>query len=132
MLIAVYWKLKKKFGNHRVMEMVEWEYIKDDYIEFTKMTGCDFPMVEFGDSLSSQSKYLFIEIYEVDKKWVEWLLDSLEGYYWEGSHNLYNRIQVQTLSWETVYVYDINREIKNDEEQWFSHEDDGKLFYNWY
>ena len=106
-IVAVYGTLKKWFWNHRTMEWAQWEFIRVDYIPFTELASCWYPMMKFDDA--SSKKFIEVELYKVDDRGVLDYLDRLEGY-----PSLYIRKKVTTLLWEeSVVVYQINSDIRD-------------------
>lgn len=129
MKAAVYGTLKRWFGNHIVMEGARGQFIKEDYIPFDKIDSVGFPRIKFN---SESNKYIKVEIFEVEEEGVLNHLDRLEWYHWEGvDYNHYNRIKVKTLSWEEVYVYEINSNIADESDKFYDKEEDNILYYNW-
>ena len=131
-LVAVYWTLKRGMGNFWTMERAEWVYVKDAYIEVEKLDTCGYPMVRMATKDKPTGKWLLVELFEVDKAWIEGPLDGLEGYTPGALYNHYNRIEVKTLEGDEVGVYEINREnIPDVLENYFTHKEGDNLFYNW-
>jgi gamma-glutamylcyclotransferase (GGCT)/AIG2-like uncharacterized protein YtfP len=128
MIIWVYGTLKKWFNNHSVMETAEWIFIKEDYIQINKLWECWFPYIELSDS---SDKWLKVELYEI-KDSNMYILDHLEWYTEWNTNNHYNRVLIETLSWEKVYVYEYNRGMITDcLEKHFESETPSPRFYNW-
>jgi gamma-glutamylcyclotransferase (GGCT)/AIG2-like uncharacterized protein YtfP len=122
--IAVYWTLKKWYGNHRVMESAQWEYIWEDYVPFESLDWWWFPVAIFNDDAKT---FLKIELYKVPEDWVLNYLDRLE---WHPT--FYYRKNIKTLKWVDAVIYEINRPIVDNKEQWFTNEwDDWNKFYEW-
>ena len=141
-LVAVYWTLKKKnknwepYGNHWAMINAWGKFIKESYVEFSKLAGHWFPVAKFE---IWTDKFLKVEIYEVSKEWVAWPLDRLEWHPREREDwtypepTFYKRKEVPTTDWDTVTVYEIVRDIDDTSEQWEEESDiwDGSSYYNW-
>lgn len=126
--VAVYWTLKDWHGNEWAMRMANWKLLSTDYVEVEKLKNVWFPCVKFK---SWTNKWLLVEVYEVDKKGIEWPLDWLEGYTPWAENNHYNRIEVKTLKWEEVQVYEIADDVNDQLEDYYTHAEGDKLFYNW-
>lgn len=127
-LVAVYWTLKKWFWNYRVMERANWKFIWEDYIQFNKLDSFWYPMITLGNDTNT---YLKVELFEVNKEWITWQLDMLEWYRENSQFNLYNRVKTKTLNWLDVWIYEINNDINNNKEKYYTHNEWDKLFYNW-
>ena len=124
-IIAVYGTLKREHNpwNHSCMIRAEWKFIKEAYVEFNKLEWRWFPTGKF---TSWTNKWVLVELFEVNKEWVENSLDRLEWY-----PTFYNRKKVPTLDWDEVIIYEIVREIEGNWDPFFTHEEWGKKFYNW-
>lgn len=127
-LVAVYWTLKKWFSNYRVMEWAKWKYIQDDFVQIDKLDAHSYPMIRLSNN---SNKYLKVELFKVDKQWIEWPLDNLEWYREWSDYCLYNRVKTKTLSWLDVWIYEINNDIIDRKENFYTHKEWDKLFYNW-
>lgn len=123
-LVWVYWTLKTWFGNYWVMEIAKWEFVKKDYVPFKQMAWRWFPITKF--QWNDWTKLLEIEIFKVSKEWIEWPLDRLEWY-----PHMYNRLEVQTESWETVTVYEYQRDFDDNSESFIEKEEWDKTYYSW-
>ncbi len=129
--VAVYWTLKKGFHNHRVMEMAQGKFIREDYIQFKHLWSGGFPRVKFvKEGEWDINKWIKVEIYDVEEQNVHFL-DRLEGYTEGSEYNHYNRILIKTLSGEEVSAYEICHDNNNVAENYFKETVDGKNLYEW-
>lgn len=122
-IIAVYGTLKKQYWNHQVMESAEWEFIKEDYVPFEAIDWFWFPVAKFN---SDSKNLLKVELYKVSREWIENYLDRLE---WHPT--FYYRKEVKTLSWVDAIIYEINRDVSDRKQDFFTHEDWDNKFYEW-
>lgn len=109
-IVAVYWTLKKQYWNHRVMESAKWEFLKETYVEFSRLTWTWFPYWKF---TPWTGKFLKVECYNVPEEWVLNYLDRLEWH-----PNFYRRKEVPTIGWEMVVIYESVWDIWDTSEQW--------------
>jgi len=127
-VVAVYGTLKREFGNNRVMKVARGEYIWEDYIQVKALQNVGYPMILLSDD---SRKWLKVELFNVPVSGIEWPLDSLEGFYGDWLPNHYNRIKTETLKGRTVWVYEINEDIIDGLEEYYTHNEGPTLFYNW-
>lgn len=121
--IAVYGTLKKQYWNHAVMQSAKWEFIKEDYVPLDSIDWWWFPVATFKDD---SNHFLKVELYKVPREWVENYLDRLE---WHPT--FYYRKDIKTLSWEDATIYEINRAVSDRKNDFFTHEEWDKKFYEW-
>jgi len=123
-IIAVYGTLKRGTGNYRVMEMANGVFLKEAYVSMDKIEWRGFPVAKFKEGTN---KLLKVELFTVNKLWVEWPLDRLE---WYPTH--YTRKIVKTEEWDDVIIYEIARDITDDSERFATHKDEDKQYYEWF
>lgn len=110
-LYAVYGSLKKGYGNHRL--------INNDNCEFlgTTLTEPKFSLYSLGafPGLKENGETAVeIEVYEVKTKEQEARLDGLEGYMGEGNpHNFYNKIVIPT-EFGDAFIYTFNGKLRQE------------------
>jgi len=126
--VAVYGTLKKAYANHSSMVSAGGEYIGKDYIQIERVDCCGFPMVKLSDS---SKKWLEVEVYNVSLHWIEWPLDTLEWYTPWSTYNLYHRVKTITKNWAEVWVYEIERDVDDKSEDYFTHKEGEDLFFTW-
>lgn len=108
-IIAVYWTLKKQYGNHRLIEKCE--FIWEDLLPFVKIRWEWFPIADFVWAM--WDKLLKVELYKITDYETLQNVDRLEWH-----PNWYKRIEVTTASWKTVEVYDMtNKDFTDDSER---------------
>lgn len=125
-IVAVYWTLKKPFGNHASMIRAEGKYIGDDFIEFKNIDWGGFPIVNFEEGTG---KFLAVELYEVSRAWVQGPLDSLEGH-----PTFYYRKALTTLGWVKAIGYEYASPVTDRSKDFqieTPEEHAGKTFYEW-
>ena len=126
--VGVYGTLKRNEWNYGTMIRAEGEFVEEDYIQIDKVDSCGFPMVR----LSEDSwKWLLVELFRVSIRGIEWPLDNLEGYSPNNEYNHYNRVKVKTLKGKEVWVYEINSDIVDRAEDYYTHNEGDNLFFNW-
>ena len=109
--VFTYGTLRRNCINYRLMETINSTFLKEDDIYGQMFTNNKvFPFIVLDKSLKHNYK-VHGEIFEVESLDE---LDCLEGYLKDNEqHNLYNRLKVQTLSNETVWVYEGGTYLKN-------------------
>jgi gamma-glutamylcyclotransferase (GGCT)/AIG2-like uncharacterized protein YtfP len=95
--VFVYGTLKNGYGNHRILQQGEADFIGEDTVY-----GITLYMPAAGSyptAVRSKGRHVHGEVYEVDARTFRHL-DGLEGYPY-----MYDRTEVQTKGGHTVWVY---------------------------
>jgi len=118
-LVFVYGTLRKGFGNHRLLEHPQVEFVCEDSIRAKMYTAhWGYPFIVFSQSNKDR---VVGEVYEVPYSLVINRLDHLEGY--QGSktrHNLYYRKRAFTANKNLVYVYE-SGDMRMSHCDWVTH-----------
>ena len=126
--VWVYGTLKRNYWNYGSMKRAGWEYKGKDYVQFDKIDSCGFPMIKLSEE---SNKWLEVEVFNVSIHWIEWPLDSLEWYTPGSDYNLYNRVKTKTRSGDEIWIYEIDRDIVDKSEDYYTHNEGEDLFFNW-
>lgn len=132
--IAVYGTLKRWWFWHHLVQKANAEFICDDYIEIegirsVKWDSWDrsYPHVVLG---KNTQKFLRVEIFSISLAAIKQYIDPVEEYTWS-SNDPYIRKKNVTLWWIEVWWYNSNWSVWNDTENFFTHQDWEKRFYDW-
>ena len=131
--IAVYGTLKTWWFWHKLLKDERVKYNKNDFVSFELLENekgeqSTYPKVSFSKNTST---YLQVEIYNTDISFIEEVLDVLEWYIPKNSWNMYERIMINTLSWEKVWVYHSVYIKADSKDSYFIWEKEWKKYFNW-